>query len=311
MNYYNEYDTFNAAGLRELIADGLIAEGDVDERSISLVQPGDLRGYTQCHFFAGIGGWSRALRLAGWPDDEPVWTGSCPCQPFSVAGERRGTEDDRHLWPRFSYLIKECSPVVVFGEQVAAAAGEVNGNCWLDLVQADMERAGYAFGSAVFPAAGVGAPHLRDRLYFVADSGRIRHGSIRQAGECGQDDGGFWADAEWLPSWPDGERRAVKPGVCPLADGIPNWMGAVHGAGNAIVPQQAAAFVRAYVEAKEGLCRITASERAATVVESGSVGVGVSHAPVPGSRNGGRWPGAWPSGPQHEETDRYGLFPCP
>ena len=84
--YYNENNRFAAQWLRNLIAAGDIAPGDVDERSITEVRPDDLRGYTQCHFFAGIGGWSAALRLAGWPDDRPVWTGSCPCQPFSAAG---------------------------------------------------------------------------------------------------------------------------------------------------------------------------------------------------------------------------------
>lgn len=97
MNYYNEFDPFAAAWLRELIKEKLIPQGDVDERSITEIQPDDLRGYTQCHFFAGIGGWSLALQLAGWPSDRPVWTGSCPCQPFSSAGRqeqvRWDTED--------------------------------------------------------------------------------------------------------------------------------------------------------------------------------------------------------------------------
>jgi len=85
--YYNEIDPFAAEWLRQLIKDGLIADGEVDERSIEDVTPNELAGFTQCHFFAGIGGWSYALRLAGWPDDQPVWTGSCPCQPFSTAGK--------------------------------------------------------------------------------------------------------------------------------------------------------------------------------------------------------------------------------
>lgn len=85
--YYNENDPYAAQWLRNLITAGHIAKGDVDERSIVDVRADDLRGYTQCHFFAGIGGWSLALRLAGWPDDRPVWTGSCPCQPFSAAGK--------------------------------------------------------------------------------------------------------------------------------------------------------------------------------------------------------------------------------
>jgi len=259
MNYYNEYDTFNAACLRELIADGLIAEGDVDERSISLVQPGDLRGYTQCHFFAGIGGWPHALQLARVPHDRPLWTGSCPCQSFSTAGEQRGFDDERHLWPEFFRLIAECRPVAVFGEQVAAAAGEVNGDCWLDLVQADLERAGYAFGSAVFPAEAVGAFHQRERLYFVADSGRFRHESHGKT-DADRVVGSFWSDAEWVLCG-DGKRRALKPGLRPLAHGIPNWMGAVHGAGNAIVPQQAAAFIRAAVEAIEDVVALVKKEK--------------------------------------------------
>ena len=168
--YYNEIDPYAAQWLRNLIAAGHIAPGDVDERSIEDVHPDDLRPYTQCHFFAGIGAWSLALRRAGWPDDRPVWTGSCPCQPFSSAGQGSGFDDPRHLWPSFGWLIREHSPSVVFGEQVASKDAEP----WLDLVQTDLEALGYAFGAVPFPSAGVGAPHIRDRLYWVADSGSAR-----------------------------------------------------------------------------------------------------------------------------------------
>jgi DNA (cytosine-5)-methyltransferase 1 len=164
--YYNEIDPMAAAWLRQLIARGLIAPGDVGERSIVDVKPEDLAGYTQCHFFAGIGGWSYALRLAGWPDDRPVWTGSCPCQPFSVAGQQRGSEDERHLWPAFFRLIRERRPPVVFGEQVAGASGLA----WLDHVAADLEDDHYAVAAANLGAHSVGAPHLRQRLYWVADA---------------------------------------------------------------------------------------------------------------------------------------------
>ena len=164
--YYNEHDPFAAAWLRNLIAGGHIAPGDVDERDIRDVRPDDLRDYAQCHFFAGIGGWSYALRLAGWPDDEPVWTGSCPCQPFSSAGRRGGTSDERHLWPHWFHLINVCRPPIVFGEQVASK----DGLAWLDLVSADLEGAAYAVGAADLCAAGVGAPHIRQRLWFVADA---------------------------------------------------------------------------------------------------------------------------------------------
>jgi DNA (cytosine-5)-methyltransferase 1 len=162
--YYNEHDAFAAQWLRNLIAAGHIAPGDVDERSICDVQPADLAGYRQCHFFAGIGVWSHALRSAGWSDDREVWTGSCPCQPFSAAGKRGGIADERHLWPEFFRLIAERRPNVVFGEQVASP----DGLAWLDAVSSDMEGAGYAFGAVDTCAAGFGAPHIRQRLYFVA-----------------------------------------------------------------------------------------------------------------------------------------------
>ena len=165
-HYYNEIDKYAAQWLRNLIAAGHIAPGDVDERSISDVRPSDLVGYTQCHFFAGIGGWSLALRLAGWPDDRPVWTGSCPCQPFSVAGAGHGVADERHLWPHWFHLVRAVRPPTVFGEQVEAAVN----HGWLDLVQDDLEGEGYAFAPVGIPAAGVGAPHIRQRLWFVADS---------------------------------------------------------------------------------------------------------------------------------------------
>ena len=168
--YYNEIDPFAAQWLRNLIASGHIAPGEVDERSIEDVTPDDLRGFTQCHFFAGIGVWSHSLRLAGWPDDKPVWTGSCPCQPFSAAGKGDGFDDERHLWPHFFHLISECRPQHVFGEQVASG----NANTWFDLVQADLEGVGYAFGLVPFTSAGIGAPHIRERAYWVANSGGER-----------------------------------------------------------------------------------------------------------------------------------------
>ncbi|MCW3641961.1 DNA cytosine methyltransferase [Burkholderia cenocepacia] len=168
--YYNEHDPYAAQWLRNLIAAGHIAPGDVDERSIEDVRPDDLRAYDQCHFFAGIGVWSHALRRAGWPDDRPVWTGSCPCQPFSAAGKGAGFDDERHLWPAWYWLIGECRPPVIFGEQVASSSVDP----WIDLVHADMEAVDYAYGCEPFPSAGVGAPHIRDRLYWVAHAHSAR-----------------------------------------------------------------------------------------------------------------------------------------
>ena len=182
--YYNEIDPAAAAWLRELIKAGHIAPGIVDERSIEDVFPDDLRGFTQCHFFAGIGVWSYALRRAGWPDDRPVWTGSCPCQPFSAAGKGAGFADERHLWPAFHHLIRQCRPATVLGEQVASQDGLV----WFDLVQADMEGEGYACAAVDTCAAGFGAPHIRQRLYWVGhanNEGSQGRGGVQQcADQC-------------------------------------------------------------------------------------------------------------------------------
>jgi len=198
--YYNEIDPYAAEWLRNLIKAGHIADGVVDDRSISDVRPEELFEFTQCHFFAGIGIWSRALRGAGWADDRPVWTGSCPCQPFSGAGKRAGTSDERHLWPHWNHLIQECRPATIFGEQVASK----DGLGWLDLVQTDMEAKDYAFGAFDLSASGFGAPHIRQRLWFVADTdnagsqGRIPRGPDQERedqhghlGRAGSTDGGL------------------------------------------------------------------------------------------------------------------------
>lgn len=341
--YYNEFDPFAAAWLRELIKADVIADGEVDERSISDVAPNDLAGFTQCHFFAGIGVWSYALRNAGWSDDQPVWTGSCPCQPFSSAGKGTGFDDERHLWPAFFHLISIETPPVVFGEQVASK----DGLAWLDLVHADLEGSGHTVGAVDTCAAGFGAPHIRQRLYWVADSmcGRTEHGSRKGVGtqteayegnrdlsrerlrigfespvcgmadslntgleghtrheddttgrqeqtgpaaESGTSDGlddsstfgrdqrgdgnhtehdgkqldangedgrpsptnGCWKDADWLLCR-DGKWRAVEPGTFPLADKSPDRVGRLRGFGNAIVADQAQAFIESYVEIKQ------------------------------------------------------------
>jgi DNA (cytosine-5)-methyltransferase 1 len=335
--YYNDNDPFVCAWLRNLIAAGHLPAGDVDERSIEEVSPDDVRGYTQAHFFAGIGGWPYALQLAGW--DGPVWTGSCPCQPLSGAGQRKGHADQRHLWPAFHRLIAQCKPPVVFGEQVASKDGRE----WLAGVRADLEDLGYAVGAADLCAAGVGAPHIRQRLFWVADresarlirtvkqsvyredangrdsspddaraggsdvcgladaeyaerrtlgipgedgrngsdSGRPEtHGEPRTCGEVrgladaergaaehrgydmGAAPGGAqeearererfrlnpWASGVLIPCR-DGKARRVEPGIFPLAHGVPNRLGTLRGSGNAIVPQVAAAFVSAYMDA--------------------------------------------------------------
>lgn len=254
--YYNEVDPYAAQWLRNLIAAGHIADGVVDERSIEDVHPIELREFTQCHFFAGIGVWSRALRLAGWPDERPVWTGSCPCQPFSSAGKGVGFADERHLWPAFHHLIGECRPPVVFGEQVASK----DGLAWLDLVRADLEATGYAAGAADLCAAGVGAPHIRQRLYWVAHANEQQRDGSGDVGARGwpqpADDRSYngarptnahWRDADWL-GCRDGKWRPVEPSTFPLAHGSPARVGRLRAYGNAIVPQVAATFVSAWLD---------------------------------------------------------------
>lgn len=189
MTYYNEHDPAAAAWLRELIAAGEIPAGVVDERSIWDVSAADLAGYAHCHFFAGIGGWALALQYAGWPDDRAVWTGSCPCQSFSAAGRGSGLADERHLWPVWFDLIERCRPAAVVGEQVESAIG----HGWLDLVCDDLEGIGYAVAAVGLPAACVGAPHIRQRIWFVAD---------QYATGCDRQWGGPSADGD-TSSWDD------------------------------------------------------------------------------------------------------------
>ena len=195
--YYNEIDPYACDWLENLIFCGLIADGVVDRRSIVDVRPSDLAGFTQCHFFAGIGIWSHALRRAGWRDDRPVWTGSCPCQPFSAAGKGGGFDDERHLWPAWHHLVDQCGPPVVLGEQVASK----DALAWWDLVHSDLEVSDYAAGAADLCAAGVGAPHIRQRLFWVANgdaggrarvgrSGQERTAERGQIGSLADDDDG-------------------------------------------------------------------------------------------------------------------------
>ncbi len=223
--YYNEFDTYAAQWLRNLIAADLIAPGDVDERSITDVRADELTGYTQCHFFAGIGVWSLALRLSGWPDDRPVWTGSCPCQPFSVAGKGEGTDDERHLWPAWFDLIRQRKPSVIFGEQVEAAIR----HGWLDLVQADLEGSGYACGAVCLPVAGIGGPHIRNRLWFVADAecgAAERHGY-----EVGAAPGGMQSETREQRIWTDARDGGIAGQLAnTIGTGLQGLSGNVDGA---------------------------------------------------------------------------------
>ena len=278
--YYNENEPFCADWLRRLIAAGLIADGVVDDRSITQVKPDDLRGFEQCHFFAGVGVWSYALRQAGWDDDRPVWTGSCPCQPFSASGKRTTFNDRRHLFPVWADLIRECQPAVLFGEQVASP----DGLDWWDLVHAEFEDQGYAAAATDLCGPSVGAPHIRQRLYWVAErergsypepparladalcAGRKgRRGDqdprLRLASEGGLAadvdeasraawDGataGFWQGADWVRDR-DGNWRPVEPGTQPLADGTPSRVDLLRAYGNALIAPLAETFIKSYMD---------------------------------------------------------------
>lgn len=154
--------------------------------------------------FSGIGGFDLAAEWAGWENafncdidpfcrkvlkyhfpkaeqygnikttDFTVWrgridvlTGGFPCQPFSVAGKRRGTEDDRHLWPEMLRAIREIAPRWVVGENVLGIVNWSDGLVF-EQVCADLETEGYEALTFVLPAAGVDAPHLRYRTWFIA-----------------------------------------------------------------------------------------------------------------------------------------------
>ena len=335
MNYYNEFDSYCLEWLGNLTEAGHLPAGKIDSRNITEVTEGSLLNqYDQCHFFAGIGGWPLALRMAGWPEDVPVWTGSCPCQPFSCAGKQKGIKDERHLWPEFRRLIDECRPPVIFGEQVASKAGRE----WLSGVRSDLEKMGYVVGASDLCAASTGTPHIRQRLWWVAYSGKsiqrrrleskprdnqekngtrsidrfIRSGCLLASGlgdsssqrrqqkresspgnektngrEPNSDNlttgsgkscsgladtdnckqplrekqstrkelqtftgscSDFWNDFELVPC-ADEKSRRIEPGTFPLAHGVSARVGKLRAYGNAIVPQVAAEFIRAFKEA--------------------------------------------------------------
>jgi DNA (cytosine-5)-methyltransferase 1 len=289
--YYNDNEPSAAGWLDNLIRAGLLPQGKVDRRDIREIRGDEIRRLHHVHLFAGIGGWPHALTLAGWPDDRPIWTGSCPCQPYSVAGKRRGREDERNLWPEFRRLIRECNPSTVIGEQVTSPDGRE----WFSGVRADLETMGYVVGASDLPACCVGAPHPRQRLYWVAYSAkqRIEQGNqipgrcpsgISQVGEwSGPHDhchpgrlantfgsrlevmreqqarperatvergglAGFWSSHDIIRHKCDSRR--IEPGTEPVAPRLPEHVGLIRGYGNAIVPQVAAIFIRAFLEAE-------------------------------------------------------------
>lgn len=252
--YYNEIDSFCCAWLQNLMDHNLIPFGEIDNRPIQDVNPNDLTSFDQCHFFAGIGGWAYALWLLDFPSDQKVWTGSCPCQPFSKAGLNKGTNDDRHLWPFWSELIRSVKPPVVFGEQVASKLGRE----WLTCVYDDLEEVGYQSVGADLCTPSVGGLHIRQRLYFAnermeyADIERLERWLSNQQSSSKWTSGQASLENQWSlfdTVHCDGYTRPIEPGVFPLANGVPARVERIRAFGNAIVPQLAAKFVLSFSQA--------------------------------------------------------------
>jgi DNA (cytosine-5)-methyltransferase 1 len=265
--YYNDNDPFVCEWLRNLMAAGQITEGTVDCVDIEKVTPAAGFWHGRCHFFAGIGGWDLALDMAGWTG--PVWTGSCPCQPFSHAGKRKGTDDERHLWPAWLRLITECRPPTIFGEQVSSRLGRE----WLAGVRTDLEALGYAVGASDLCAAGVSAPHIRQRLWWVADAtapGRRSSGSagekVPQPGEVERSAGlrraGGLGNAEHQGSQGRWSERELPEGGRPGKARRPSGAG---GLGNADEPER---------ETRDGIAGGVEARPEQSDVPSGSRGLG-------------------------------------
>lgn len=253
--YFNEWKSFQCKWIRRLYPCAV-----VDERDIKEVTPDDVKKYKRVHLFAGIAGWEYALELAGWPESILVWSGSCPCQPFSNCGKREETDDERHLWPEMFRLIKECRPTTVFGEQVSGSAGFR----WIDGVSSNLGNIGYAVGVADLSSASVNSPHNRKRLFWVAYSeGSTRIRTVMRENKRTHNripDGlRAWDRFEEIKCPGDNQTRRIEPGTLPMVDGIPSEMGRgslisrqrsgrIDGYGNAIVPQLAAVFIRAFMD---------------------------------------------------------------
>lgn len=257
MDYLNENNPFAAQWLRNLIAAGHLPPGHVDERSIEDVTPNDLRGYRHHHFFAGLGIWPLALQLAGWGDRQ-VWTASCPCQPFSEAGQGAGFDDKRHLWPHLFWLISQCRPASVLGEQVASKRA----GAWIDLVQDDLEGVDYAIGAVPFAAGSVGAVHIRERTYWCAHAHQHRggreaaatchpraqaHRSTNRPGGHRGLPGRARPGVEWIPCL-DGKSRPIEPGVRAVCDEHPGRVEQLRAYGNALDAEAARVFIECVME---------------------------------------------------------------
>jgi len=122
---------------------------------------------------------------AEWRGLVDILTGGFPCQPYSSAGKRLGKADERHLWPEMCRIISEVAPAYVVGENVRGLLNW-NGGVVFEEVCSDLEAMGYDVWTGILPAAGVGAPHRRDRIWWVATNSnnyRTMRGSQRDASQ--------------------------------------------------------------------------------------------------------------------------------
>ncbi|MEN2365892.1 DNA cytosine methyltransferase [Lacticaseibacillus paracasei] len=192
------------------------------------------------------------------PDSIDIVSGGFPCQPFSIAGKRKGTEDDRDLWPEMFRIIKQIWPTWVVGENVANFA-----NMELDRTLSDLEGAGYQARAFVLPALAVGAPHQRLRTFIVAHADSKRWVRVEK-GEQGRCD---WQSSPKLATekgqttrW-NNARDILFTGARVLAstsrriprndDGLSEGMDRLKALGNAVVPQQILPIFKAIVQIEE------------------------------------------------------------
>lgn len=135
------------------------------------------------HVFCDIEPFSQRILAKHWPNSKiygdirwlngqeigkiDILTGGFPCQPFSAAGSRRGTEDNRHLWPEMLRVIRETHPSIVLGENVYGFT-TWDGGVVLERVCTDLEAEGYEVFPFIIPACSLNAPHRRDRVWIIA-----------------------------------------------------------------------------------------------------------------------------------------------
>jgi DNA (cytosine-5)-methyltransferase 1 len=229
--------------------------------------------------FSGIGGFALAARWMGWQtvqfvEIEPfcqavlkknfpntpihgdiktfagtnlrgsidILTGGFPCQPFSSAGERKGIKDNRYLWPEMLRVIGEVQPRFIVGENVSGLLNWSNGMVF-EQVQIDLENQGYETTPFLLPASGKGKFHIRERIWFVANS--ISMQPKQQIEEGYRAENGHETEGSAFETW---IQAATK--FCGVDDGVPNRMDRIKSLGNAIVPQVAFEIFKAIEQIK-------------------------------------------------------------